>query len=528
MTAAQGNNIPNSMTVAFSGLPQRTLERLSCTHSLSGKKLRVCCEQLNVLNIAETAPMLAILYQELAAVRLGLHDIYELYLITKPTLNRVHEAARNIYGQKRLQLSTEARRAVSLSHTLDRAVILALKALLVDAIKVPKDGKIDLLTSMIATQIFVHLGEIYLRLNEFSMPIAPGFWRECNGLFWITRQRGVDALQFVQNDYPAYPPKLSIAMVFKALVLYSMLEPFRYDRLLQAELWQLTLRFAPEVELSSSPIEGETFALVLTEDLSHVPVRALDKIRREDVLYLGAAKLILRMRHNKGSFTENRRLESQFENFAGFFSQERFRQQQRSGFQESVSGYFGLLHIFSAVQDGSKLQFSGSADDDIDENNSEEEINYGLQESAAVQAEELLIKDKSEGGFCLETAHQHRLVHEAGDLVFLVGAKTQAFCVIRWTRSKPDGLYTMGIEKISDKVSGVKFAIANTDGSRGAFEKALRLDSAAGMTLFSRLAVSQGQNIIMRENKVLNHYQVTEAHWLVSGYVKILLEPALS
>jgi len=517
------NSLSKEASVTFADLPDRQLDRLSCIHSLSGRKLSHWCEELNVLNTQVSGPMLITVFQELAAVRLTLDEVYDRYLILKPTLGRVHQAIEDLYTQKRLYLTSEARRAMDLAHAVDRAVILLLKSLLMDSTNLKQDDRARKQMAMIGGALYMHMAAIYRRLCEFSIPLPKGFWRECHGIYWFLVEHKAHAIEYKQSDFSAYPSNLRPDYIYKALIMSSIIDFSRYDRSLQCDLWYLMVELARGVNISQQRLLDGLFSVVLTEDLSHVPVRAIDEHDGLAVVHLNLTDAVNRLDHameydNEHKITQNKALSRLFDEFTSLFTIERFRKQKRQNLELRTYGYFGLhqIHLFlrSTLNQGDHDQ---SADD----------IHYESAVSSKAAAQTLVVKDESDSGFRLESVAKHSVLIESGDLVYLKSRSLEALCTVRWMRLQPTGTYLIGVEKLAAELEPIEFAMM-ADGVLGEYEKAIRLIdndlSGEKLTVLTRMALTKDDILTVRDNGRQILRVVVEAHWLVSGYVKMTLK----
>ena len=152
--------------IILAGLPARERTHLSCIHSLHSKKLRDWCEQLNVLNIDVAIPQMVNLYRELAEVDLNAEDVFQLYLIAKPATDRIFDGVKAVYQQKKLQMTTQSKRAMEYAHSLDRAIILMFRSLLAEMNTYTNDERQKHFTALLGSSFYVYMANIFLRLNE--------------------------------------------------------------------------------------------------------------------------------------------------------------------------------------------------------------------------------------------------------------------------------------------------------------------------------------------------------------------------
>jgi len=503
--------------IILAGLPARERTHLSCIHSLHSKKLRDWCEQLNVLNIDVAIPQMVNLYRELAEVDLNAEDVFQLYLIAKPATDRIFDGVKAVYQQKKLQMTTQSKRAMEYAHSLDRAIILMFRSLLAEMNTYTNDERQKHFTALLGSSFYVYMANIFLRLNEFCLDIPTGFWRECHGVYWYLKKRGCNSILIDQVNYPDFPDKVSPKRLYLGLVLYSIIEPCRYDRALQKDLMKAMQVFGSMADLKESPAPNTLFSIVLNDDISHVPTRALTLVELPDqVLHLNLAPVVSFLQNplsDPAAVTKSERVERCFDEFYSLFTVERYRKQARRELDIQVKGYFGLLHVFN------QLVQEASADLDSDE-----EIHYDAPVQANIRSESLRMRDESDGGFCLETTEKNRLAYDSGDLVWLSSVQLEYLCIIRWTKMLVSGHYLIGLEKLTNQVQAVEFTVID-DQQTGDIEKALLFEQQGRTVLLSRVMATQGQELNVQLGDKQVSYTVEEVHWLVSGYVQKILEP---
>lgn len=517
MAVARRDYSDNNLAVAFAGLPERSRDQLSCIHSVQLKKLRRWVEQLNILNLGQAVPSLCNVLTELAELDLGVEDVFDLYITLRPTIVRVQESAANVYHQKRLQLTIEARQALEFAHRLDVATVNVLKVLLADLAQVRIGSRVKQMTALVGAHAFIHFGEICFRLNEFCLSIPKGFWRECHSVYWFLREAGCHNFEHEQIEIQRYPRILNAEKIYKALILYTIIGPSRYDRTLQPSLFGFILELAQLVEFTSTFDSADFYGVMLTEDLSHATSKSLAEASPESVLYINAQALEKRLRDAvrlNTPLSENSMLNMLVPEFLHSITSEQYRQQPREPIAVEVESYFGLLQIHRLL----------SAANTTTKSSVGEEIDYGASVSRAIKSEVLYMKDQSLGGFCLETKSKYKMLYEPGDLVFFYQDSRPILNVIRWKRMKSTGENLIGLECLGSAIEAIDFAVKDQD-MIGDFEEGIfyRLDGV--QILLSRVALVEGQELCVQNlNKRLD-YRVAGVHWLVSGYVQSLVEP---
>ena len=521
MAVARRDYSNNNLAVAFAGLPERDRDQLSCIHSVQIKKLRQWSEQLNILNISQAVPDLCHVLRELMELDVVVDDVFDLYMSLRPTVLRVQDSAANLYHQKRLQLTSEARQALELAHRLDSAVIALLKALLADLAQVRVGARVRQMTSLLGSHIFVHFGEMCLRLNEFCLDMPKGFWRECHSVYWFLREAGCHNVEHEQVELSLYPKVLNAEIIYKGLVLYSIMEPSRYDRVLQPALFEFMLMSGQWVDLLPKPRPALVYGIVLTEDLSHVTAKAIvaeNSKNLESVMFLNTLEFASRLKVSQQSsvpLSENPRLNLLMSQFLEIISSDRFRQQQRTSLGIDIESYFGFSQIYQVMSSsGVSAKKSSVA----------EEIDYGSSVTGALRPESLILRDQSVGGFCLETKTKHKMLYDPGDLVLFYFNERPTLNVIRWKRMKPSGESLIGVECLGAEIMPVDFAIQDSE-SAGGFEKGIVFVLDEVKILLSRTALLEEQLLLVQNSGDSVRYRVAEVSWLVSGYVQSVLEP---